>query len=282
VLHERLRGPRQAHARPCAALRRRRLRRAPAPQPCFQSLRIRQRCSVARRAVTLPDDESRGGRRSRRKIDHVKQRAGPRRPDGRVPERPLSIPVVVGSRRSDPRRLRRVLLAPRKKRDWEASELQPRSMAEMLPRLSAPALFVFAERDHTISLDNVRRVRDALEAATPQLSHEGVRRHARMASSTTPCPAATRAKEGRTGPGRSCSLSLKRYSAASGSARCGGEFEGAKRGGLRFLQERAPRMSERLDPRKHVPASLRLPRRPCRARMRRRYAPVLANTPRRS
>jgi len=26
-------------------------------------------------------------------------------------------------------------------------------------------LFVFAERDHTISLDNVRRVRDALEAA---------------------------------------------------------------------------------------------------------------------
>ena len=38
-------------------------------------------------------------------------------------------------------------------------------MGEMLRRLHAPALFVFGERDHTISLDNVRRVRDALEDA---------------------------------------------------------------------------------------------------------------------
>src|SRR5436190_654438 len=60
---------------------------------------------------------------------------------------------------------RSTLRGASQKRDWDASALQPRSMAEMLPKLSAPALFVFAERDHTISLDNVRRVRDALEAA---------------------------------------------------------------------------------------------------------------------
>ncbi len=35
----------------------------------------------------------------------------------------------------------------------------------MLRELQAPALFVYAERDHTISLDDVRRVRDTLEAA---------------------------------------------------------------------------------------------------------------------
>ena len=73
-------------------------------------------------------------------------------------------PIVVGSRRSDLDACI-VFYGASQKRDWDASDVQPRSMAEMLPKLSAPSLFVFAERDHTISLDNVRRVRDALEAA---------------------------------------------------------------------------------------------------------------------
>ena len=73
-------------------------------------------------------------------------------------------PIVVGSRRNDLEACV-VFYGASQKRDWDASELQPRSMGEMLPRLSAPSLFVFAERDHTISLDNARRVRDALEAA---------------------------------------------------------------------------------------------------------------------
>ncbi|HZE62187.1 MAG TPA: dienelactone hydrolase family protein [Burkholderiales bacterium] len=72
-------------------------------------------------------------------------------------------PIVVGSRRADLAACV-VFYGASQQRDWDASELQPRSMAEMLPRLSAPALFVYGERDHTISLDNVRRVRDALEA----------------------------------------------------------------------------------------------------------------------
>jgi carboxymethylenebutenolidase len=73
-------------------------------------------------------------------------------------------PAVVGSRRDDLAACI-VFYGGAQQRDWEASELQPRAMGEMLRELRAPALFVFGERDHTISLDNVRRVRDALEQA---------------------------------------------------------------------------------------------------------------------
>ncbi|HEY3074557.1 MAG TPA: dienelactone hydrolase family protein, partial [Burkholderiales bacterium] len=73
-------------------------------------------------------------------------------------------PIVVGSRREDLAACI-VFYGGAQQRDWEASGLQPRSMAEMLRELRAPALFVFGERDHTISLDHVRRVRDALEEA---------------------------------------------------------------------------------------------------------------------
>ena len=73
-------------------------------------------------------------------------------------------PLVVGSRRDDLAACI-VFYGGAQQRDWEASALQPRPMGEMLRELRAPALFVFGERDHTISLDNVRRVRDALEEA---------------------------------------------------------------------------------------------------------------------
>jgi carboxymethylenebutenolidase len=71
-------------------------------------------------------------------------------------------PIVVGSRRRDLAALV-VFYGASQRRDWEASELQPRSMAEMMPAIAAPALFVYGERDHTISLADVRSVRDALE-----------------------------------------------------------------------------------------------------------------------
>jgi len=72
-------------------------------------------------------------------------------------------PIVVGSRRRDLAACV-VFYGASQQRDWEASALQPRPMGELLRELHAPVLFVFAERDHTISLENVRRVRDALEA----------------------------------------------------------------------------------------------------------------------
>jgi carboxymethylenebutenolidase len=110
--------------------------------------------------VTLPDDEVAAV--IDRAIDFVKTRA--RRialmgvcQSGRYP-------IVVGSRRNDLAACI-VFYGGAQQRDWEASGLQPRAMGEMLRELRAPALFVFGERDHTISLDNVRRVRDALEQA---------------------------------------------------------------------------------------------------------------------
>ena len=109
--------------------------------------------------VTLPDDEVAAV--VDRAVDFVKPRA----------ERVALMgvcqsgryPIVVGSRRRDLAACV-VFYGASQKRDWEASALQPRAMGDMLRELHAPALFVFAERDHTISLDDVRRVRDALES----------------------------------------------------------------------------------------------------------------------
>jgi len=123
----------------------------------FENQQALQRGEVR---VTLPDDDVAAV--VDRAIDHVKQRAKHVALMGVCQSG--RYPIVVGSRRSDLDACV-VFYGASQKRDWDASDLQPRSMAEMLPKLSAPALFVFAERDHTISLDNVRRVRDALEAA---------------------------------------------------------------------------------------------------------------------
>lgn len=110
--------------------------------------------------VTLPDDEVAAV--VDRAVEHLKHSAKHIALMGVCQSG--RYPIVVGSRRSDLDACV-VFYGASQKRDWDASDVQPRSMAEMLPKLSAPALFVFAERDHTISLDNVRRVRDALEAA---------------------------------------------------------------------------------------------------------------------
>jgi carboxymethylenebutenolidase len=71
-------------------------------------------------------------------------------------------PIVVGSRRRDLAACV-VLYGAAQQRDWQVSELQPRPMQEMMRELGAPALFLFGERDHVISLEDVRRVRNALE-----------------------------------------------------------------------------------------------------------------------
>lgn len=72
-------------------------------------------------------------------------------------------PIVVGSRRRDLAACV-VFYGASQQRDWQVSELQPQPMQDMIHQLGAPVLFVFGERDHTISLDDVRRTRNALEA----------------------------------------------------------------------------------------------------------------------
>lgn len=71
-------------------------------------------------------------------------------------------PIVVGSRRRDLAACV-VFYGGSQQRDWQVSDLQPQPMQEMMRRLAAPVLFVYGERDHTISLADIRRTRDALE-----------------------------------------------------------------------------------------------------------------------
>lgn len=73
-------------------------------------------------------------------------------------------PIVVGSRRKDLAACA-VFYGASQQRDWNVSELQPRAMTDMLREMTAPALFIFGENDHTISLDDIRRMRNALEDA---------------------------------------------------------------------------------------------------------------------
>lgn len=72
--------------------------------------------------------------------------------------------IVVASERAD-LAASVVLYGAAQQRDWEVDELQPRAMPDMIARLASPVLFLFGERDHVISLDDVSRLRDALEAS---------------------------------------------------------------------------------------------------------------------
>jgi carboxymethylenebutenolidase len=72
-------------------------------------------------------------------------------------------PIVASSQRDDLAGCV-VLYGAAQASDWQITEYQPQPMGQMLAALSAPALFVFGEADHVISLDDVLRVRGALEA----------------------------------------------------------------------------------------------------------------------
>lgn len=73
-------------------------------------------------------------------------------------------PIVVGSTRNDIAAYV-IFYGGASVPDWTPKQNQPRPMPEMIGKLSAPSLFVFAEKDHIISLDHVRRVRNTFEDA---------------------------------------------------------------------------------------------------------------------
>lgn len=72
-------------------------------------------------------------------------------------------PLVAASQRRDITACI-VFYGATQNRDWSASELQPVAMPDLIATLTVPSLFVFGEADHTISLQQVRQMRDALEA----------------------------------------------------------------------------------------------------------------------
>ena len=72
-------------------------------------------------------------------------------------------PIVVASERDDLAACV-VFYGAAQASDWEVTELQPRPLEAMLRGLRVPTLLVFGEADHIISVDDVLRVRAALEA----------------------------------------------------------------------------------------------------------------------
>jgi carboxymethylenebutenolidase len=72
-------------------------------------------------------------------------------------------PVAVASWRDDVAALV-VLYGAAQASDWPVTDFQPRPLDAMLAAIRAPGLFIFGEGDHIISLDDVLRVRAALEA----------------------------------------------------------------------------------------------------------------------
>jgi carboxymethylenebutenolidase len=49
-------------------------------------------------------------------------------------------------------------------RDWQVTELRPEPYADILARITAPVLGIWGEADFLISVDDVRKLRDTLEA----------------------------------------------------------------------------------------------------------------------
>ena len=78
-------------------------------------------------------------------------------------------PITVGANRTDLRALV-VFYGGAQEREWEVNENQPEAYADLFPRLSAPVLGVFGERDHVVPVPWVREFRNHMERANK--SHE--------------------------------------------------------------------------------------------------------------
>jgi carboxymethylenebutenolidase len=57
-----------------------------------------------------------------------------------------------------------VLYGAASKREWEANKLQPRPLEAVIAALPCPVFAAFGEADHIISIDDVQRFRNSLEA----------------------------------------------------------------------------------------------------------------------
>jgi carboxymethylenebutenolidase len=87
-------------------------------------------------------------------------------------------PIVVASERADIAACI-IFYGATHDRDWVANDLQPLPMPVLIGKLQTPLLFLFAEQDHTISMDNISRIRATLEASdlsyrmkvVPQVPH---------------------------------------------------------------------------------------------------------------
>jgi carboxymethylenebutenolidase len=70
-------------------------------------------------------------------------------------------PFVYGA--AHPLRARVAIYGAAQDREWVVNERQPEGLETLIAASEAPVLGLFGEKDHAISLDHVRRLRDALE-----------------------------------------------------------------------------------------------------------------------
>ncbi|HYZ17814.1 MAG TPA: dienelactone hydrolase family protein, partial [Candidatus Acidoferrum sp.] len=70
-------------------------------------------------------------------------------------------PFVYGA--AHPLRARVAIYGAAQDREWVVNERQPHGLDELIAASPAPVLGLFGEKDHAISIDHVRRLRDALE-----------------------------------------------------------------------------------------------------------------------
>jgi carboxymethylenebutenolidase len=73
-------------------------------------------------------------------------------------------PIVVASKRKDISACV-IFYGATSERDWGTGSNQPAAMPDMVKNLTSPMFFVLAEEDHTMSIDQMLRMRGALEAA---------------------------------------------------------------------------------------------------------------------
>jgi carboxymethylenebutenolidase len=71
-------------------------------------------------------------------------------------------PLVLAAERSITAAL--VWYGAASRREWEVNDRQPRPLADVIAAIDCPVFGAFGEADHIISLDDVRRFRDCLEA----------------------------------------------------------------------------------------------------------------------
>jgi carboxymethylenebutenolidase len=72
-------------------------------------------------------------------------------------------PLVVAAERADVGACL-VFYGAAQPREWEVNERQPEALEALIGRVRCPVLGIFGEADHIITVDDVRRLRDALEA----------------------------------------------------------------------------------------------------------------------
>jgi carboxymethylenebutenolidase len=128
--------------------------------------------------VTLPDEEVGGVVHAALDFLKTHERVDPQKLAVMGVCQSGRYPIVVGSQRPDLAAMV-IFYGAAQDKDWSPNAEQPKSIPEMIARTNAPSLYVFGEADHVISVDQMLRLKAALEESRksyrmklyPQMPH---------------------------------------------------------------------------------------------------------------